>query len=424
MAISQPAESETSLRRVVVTGIGVVSALGMGKDEYFSALLAGKSAIRPITRFDAGAFAVRIAGEIQGFEVGEWIDRRAAKRMDRFSQYAVAAGTMARDDAGLDLDAEDPYRIGSFIGSGIGGLDTFFEQTKVLHERGPDRISPFFIPMMIPNMAAANLSIQLGLQGPVNSTCTACAASTNALGDAMMIVQRGEADVVLAGGSEAPINEIGMGSFAALRALSTRNDEPERASRPFDRDRDGFVMGEGAAVLVLEERERALARGAHIYAELAGYGMTGDASHLTEPVESGEPAALALRKAMAMAGCAPEQLGYINAHGTSTPLGDAMETRAVKRALGDAAGRVLISSTKSMIGHCLGAAGALEAVATVLALESGKVPPTINLENPDPDCDLDYVANKMREAHFEFAASNSFGFGGHNASIVFRRHAA
>jgi 3-oxoacyl-[acyl-carrier-protein] synthase II len=390
----------------------------LGKDPYFSALLSGTSAVDRITHFDPAAFAVKIAAEVRDFDASAFMDKKAAKRMDRYAQYAVGAARLAQEDAALPGDL-DPYDVGAFVGSGIGGLDTFYEQTQVLLERGPDRLSPFFIPMMIPNMAAANVSITLGLKGPVNATCTACAASTNALGDAFELIRRGDATVMFAGGAEAAVNHIGIGSFAALRALSTRNDEPQKASRPFDKGRDGFVMGEGAAVLILEEREHALRRDARVYAEFLGYGMTGDASHLTEPDESGEPAALAVKRALDEAGIGPEELDYVNAHGTSTPLGDAMETRALKLVLGEAASRVLVSSTKSMIGHCLGAAGALEAAATVLALAEGKVPPTINLDEPDPACDLDYVPNKAREVNLRYAASNSFGFGGHNATVVF-----
>ncbi len=415
------ATSDLTARRVVVTGIGVVSPVGLGREAYFSALLSGRSGVGPITRFDTTGYSVTIAAEVKGFDALDYMDRKAARRMDAYAQYGVAAAVMAREDASFPPDF-DPYSVGSFVGSGIGGLDTFYEQTRVLYERGPDRVSPFFIPMMIPNMAAAHVSIALGLKGPVSATCTACAASTHALGDAFHIIRRGDAVAMFAGGAEAPVGHIGLSSFAAMRALSTRNDDPERASRPFDRGRDGFVIGEGAAVLVLEEREHALARGARIYAEFLGYGMTGDAFHLSEPDESGEPAGRALRRAIDMAGVAPEDLDYINAHGTSTPLGDIMETRAVRYALGEAADRVMVSSTKSMFGHCLGAAGALEAAATVLAIVENKVPPTINLDDPDPACDLDYVPNVMREASVRYAASNSFGFGGHNASVVFGRY--
>ena len=407
------------LRRVVVTGVGVVSPIGIGKEPFLEALLAGRSGIVHVSRFDTTEYPVKIAGEVRGFEASDFIDRKLAKRLDRYAQYGVAAATLALQDSGYPV-SEDPYEVGALIGSGVGGLDTFFEQTGVLLEKGPTRLSPFFIPMMIPNMASAMSSVALGLKGPVNATCTACAAGTNALGDAFSLIRRGDATAMLAGGAEAAVNQVGMGAFAALRALSTRNDEPEKASRPFDAGRDGFVMGEGSGVLVLEELEHALRRGAHIYAEMVGYGMTGDAYHLTEPDESGEPAALAMSKAVRDAGLEPGDVDYINAHGTSTPLGDAMETRAIKLALGEHAGRVMISSTKSIFGHCLGAAGGLEAAATVLAMETGKVPPTINLDDPDPDCDLDYVPNVAREASVEVAMSNSFGFGGHNAAIVFR----
>jgi len=404
-----------------VTGIGVVSAVGIGKDPFREAILAGRSGVRQIQRFDTAEFPVKIAAEVRDFEAQDFVDRKMSKRMDRYAQYGAAAAIMALEDSGYPV-AEDPYAVGSLIGSGVGGLDTFLEQTEVLLTKGPTRVSPFFIPMMIPNMASACASIILGLQGPVNATCTACAAGNNALGDAFSIIRRGDATAMLAGGAEAAVNQVGMSAFAALRALSSRNDEPERASRPFDAGRDGFVMGEGAGVLVLEELEHALARGAHIYGEFAGYGMTGDASHLTEPVESGEPAARAMTRALRDAGVDPADVDYINAHGTSTPLGDAMETKAIKLALGEHAGEVMISSSKSIFGHCLGAAGALEASATLLSMEAGKVPPTINLEVPDPECDLDYVPNVTREAKVDVAMSNSFGFGGHNAAVVLRRY--
>jgi 3-oxoacyl-[acyl-carrier-protein] synthase II len=407
-------------KRVVVTGIGVVSAIGIGKDPFREALLAGRSGVRQIQRFDTAEYPVKIAAEVRDFDAQDFIDKKMSKRMDRYAQYGASAAVMALEDSGYPV-AEDPYAVGALIGSGVGGLDTFFEQIEILLAKGPTRVSPFFIPMMIPNMASACASIILGLQGPVNATCTACAAGNNALGDAFSIIRRGDATAMLAGGAEAAVNEVGMSAFAALRALSSRNDEPERASRPFDAGRDGFVMGEGAGVLVLEELAHALARGAHIYGEFVGYGMTGDASHLTEPVESGEPAGLAMTRALSDAGIDPADVDYINAHGTSTPLGDAMETKAIKRALGEHAGKVMISSSKSIFGHCLGAAGALEAAATLLSMEAGKVPPTINLEVPDPECDLDYVPNVAREAKVDVAVSNSFGFGGHNAAIVLRR---
>jgi len=409
------------LRRVVVTGVGVVSPIGVGKEPFLEALLAGRSGIGPVSRFDATDYPVKIAGEVRDFEATDYIDKKMSRRLDRYAQYGVTAATLALEDSGYPV-SEDPYAVGALIGSGVGGLDTFLQQTGVLLEKGPTRLSPFFIPMMIPNMASAMSSVTLNLKGPVNATCTACAAGTNALGDAFSIIRRGDAIAMLAGGAEAAVNEVGMGAFAAARALSTRNDEPERASRPFDRGRDGFVMGEGSGVLVLEELEHALGRGAHIYAEMVGYGMTGDAYHLTEPDETGEPAALAMQKAIADAGLQPADIDYINAHGTSTLLGDAMETRAIKAALGEHASKVMISSTKSEFGHCLGAAGGLEAAATVLAVQAGMVPPTINLDEPDPDCDLDYVPNVARNASIAAAMSNSFGFGGHNAAIVFKAY--
>jgi 3-oxoacyl-[acyl-carrier-protein] synthase II len=407
-------------KRVVVTGIGVVSALGIGKQPFLESLIAGRSGVRLIERFDTTDYPVKIAAEVRGFDPLEFIDKKMVRRMDRFAQYAAAASTMALADSGYRVE-EDPYAIGALIGSGIGGLDTFLDQVGTLLNKGPERVSPFFIPMIIANMGAAMSSILLGLKGPVSATCTACAAATNALGDAFNIIRRGDATAMLAGGAEAAVNEVGMSAFAALRALSTRNDAPEKASRPFDSGRDGFVMGEGSGVLVLEELEHALKRDAHIYAEMVGYGMTGDAFHLTEPDETGEPAGLAVKKALADAGLEASEVDYVNAHGTSTPLGDMMETKAIKFALGDHASKVMVSSNKSMFGHCLGAAGGLEAAATILTMEAGKVAPTINLDDPDPACDLDYVPNVARDAQIEVAVSNSFGFGGHNATIALRR---
>lgn len=412
--------SAFELKRVVVTGVGVISPIGIGKERFLDGLYSGQSGIRMISRFDTTEFPVKIAAEVRDFDPLDFVDKKMAKRMDRFAQYGASAATLALEDSSFSV-SEDPYAVGALIGSGVGGLDTFLEQTGVLLQKGPTRVSPFFIPMMIPNMASALTSILLGLKGPVNATCTACAAGTNALGDAFSIIRRGEATAMLAGGAEAAVNEVGMAAFAAARALSARNDEPEGASRPFDAGRDGFVMGEGGGVLVLEELQHALRRGAHIYAEIAGYGMTGDAFHLTEPDETGEPAGLAMIKALRDAGVDASEVDYINAHGTSTPLGDVMETRAIKLALGEHAARVMISSNKSIFGHCLGAAGGLEAAATVLAMEAGRVPPTLNLDTPDPLCDLDYVPNVAREAEVNVAVSNSFGFGGHNAAIVFRR---
>jgi len=408
------------LKRVVVTGVGVVSPVGIGKEPFLDSLLAGRSGVKLIERFDTTDFPVKIAAEICDFDPSSFIDRKWARRMDLYAQYGTSAATMALEDSAYPVD-EDPYAVGALIGSGVGGLYTFYDQIGVLLEKGPDRVSPFFIPMMIPNMASACSSILLGLKGPVNATCTACAAGTMALGDAFSLIRRGDATAMFAGGAEAAVNQVGMAAFAACRAISARNDEPEKASRPFSMGRDGFVMGEGSGVLVLEEMEHAVKRGAHIYAEMVGYGMTADAFHLTEPDETGEPAGLAMTRALRDADIDPSEVDYVNAHGTSTPLGDVMETRAIKSSLGGHAYKVMVSSNKSMFGHCLGAAGGLEAAATVLCMEGGKVSPTINLEEPDPDCDLDYVPNVAREAAVEVAMSNSFGFGGHNAAIVFRR---
>ncbi|MBN1631678.1 MAG: beta-ketoacyl-ACP synthase II [Thermoleophilia bacterium] len=408
------------LKRVVITGIGVVSPLGIGNETFLEGLLAGRPAVKRIERFDTTEYPVKIGAEVRGFDPTAFMDRKWSKRMDRFAQYGVAAATLALADSSYPI-SEDPYAVGVLVGSGVGGLDTFYDQIGVLLEKGPTRVSPFFIPMIIANIASACTSILLGLKGPANATCTACAAGTNAIGDAFALIRRGDATAMFAGGAEAAVNEVGMSAFAAARAISSRNDEPERASRPFDAGRDGFVMGEGSGVLVLEELEHALRRGAHIYAEIVGYGMAADAHHLTEPDETGEPAAMAMTRALRDGGIDPSEVDYINAHGTSTPLGDIMETNAIKRALGAHATRVMISSNKSMFGHCLGAAGALEAAATVLCMQAGMVAPTINLEEPDPLCDLDYVPNVAREAEVEVAMSNSFGFGGHNAAIVLRR---
>jgi 3-oxoacyl-[acyl-carrier-protein] synthase II len=407
-------------KRVVVTGIGIVSPLGIGRGPFLEAVIAGRSGVRVIERFDPADYPVKIAGEVRDFDPLDFIEKKMAKRMDRFSQYGAAAAALALEDSGYPVK-EDPYAVGALIASGVGGLDTFLDQIGVLLDKGPERVSPFFIPMIIANMAAATSSILLGLKGPVNATCTACAAATNALGDAFALIRRGDATAMFAGGAEAAVNEVGMSAFAALRALSARNDQPAKASRPFDAERDGFVMGEGSGVLVLEELEHALKRGAHIYAEMVGYGLTGDAFHLTEPDESGEPAALAITRALRDGSIDPSEVDYVNAHGTSTPLGDIMETKAIKRALGEHAAKVMISSNKSMFGHCLGAAGGLEAAATVLTMEAGKVAPTINLDHPDPECDLDYVPNVARDAEVNVAISNSFGFGGHNATIAFRK---
>ncbi|MFA5801723.1 MAG: beta-ketoacyl-ACP synthase II [Thermoleophilia bacterium] len=406
-------------RRVVVTGIGVISPVGTGVEDYWQALMAGVSGMGPITQFDTTGYRVRFAAEVKDFDPTEYVDKKSARRMDRFAQFSVAAAKLAVEDGALDI-AADPENIGVMVSSGIGGLKTFERETEVLLKKGPDRISPLFIPMQIVNMASAQVSIVLGTRGPLSTVCTACSSASNAVGDAFELIKRGAADVMLAGGCEATITPVGISSFAAMRALSERNEEPERASRPFDRDRDGFVMGEGSAILILEEFERAHARGAKIYAEISGYGMSSDAYHISAPEPSGHNQARAMSAAFAEAGISPAVVDYINAHGTSTPLGDEIETRVIKIALGERAGSVAISSTKSMIGHCLGASGALESAACVLAIDRGGIPPTINLENADPACDLDYVPNKARMQEVRVAVSNSFGFGGHNVTLVFQ----
>lgn len=409
-------------RRVVVTGVGLVSSLGIGTVPTWEALCAGQSGIRAITRFDAEGFGSRIAGEVRGFDPLNFVQKKDVKKMDVFIQYAIAAAEFARADAGLDVTPEIAPRVGVYIASGIGGFSTIEREHRALLKGGPRKISPFFIPAAIINLAAGHVSIRLGAKGPNSATCTACSASAHAVGDAFETIRRGDADVMVAGGSEAAITPMGVGGFAAMRALSTRNDEPIRASRPFDRERDGFVIGEGAGVIILEARDLALARGARIYAELVGYGMTGDAHHLTAPPEDGNGALRVMQLAIAQAGIAADQVDYVNAHGTSTPFNDRIETLAIKRCFGDHARTLAISSTKSMTGHLLGAAGGLEAGIAVLAIREQVIPPTINLENPDPDCDLDYVPHVKRTATIEYALSNSFGFGGTNASLLFKRH--
>jgi 3-oxoacyl-[acyl-carrier-protein] synthase II len=409
-------------RRVVITGLGAVTPLGVDVESSWQALIAGRSGAGPITQFDTSGFTVTFACEAKGFEPTNWIDYKQARRMDRFAHLIVAAARMAEADAGLDVAAE-PDRIGVSVGTGIGGLKSFQDCHDELLERGPDRVNPFSIPAIIPNMGAAWVSMQLGTKGPLASECTACAASNMAIGDGLDAIRLGRADVMLCGGTEAPVTKVGIAGFSAMRALSRRNDEPERASRPFDAGRDGFVMGEAGAVLVLEEFERARARGAKIYAELGGYGVSSDAQHITEPDPSGMSPARAMQMAMTDAGIGPDEIDYINAHGTSTPLGDASETRVIKIALGEEAARKTpISSTKGATGHCLGAAGALEAIFGVLAIRDSVLPPTINYEEPDPECDLDYIPNDAREADVRVSVSNSFGFGGHNACVVLRRH--
>jgi len=408
-------------RRVVVTGIGLVSPLAIGTDANWQALLAGRSGISRITRFDPSAFAAQIAGEVKGFDPLQFLDKKDVRKMDVFIQYAIAASQFAVDDAGLKVGPGNAGRVGVFIASGIGGFSTIEREHEALLKEGPRRISPFFIPSAIINLAAGQVSIRYGAKGPNSATCTACSASAHAIGDAFEIIKRGDADAMIAGGSEAAITPMGVGGFAAMRALSTRNDEPERASRPFDRDRDGFVMGEGAGVLVLEELEHARSHGARIYAEVVGYGMSADAFHITAPSEDGDGAIRVMRMALAKAGVEPAQVAYINAHGTSTPYNDKLETMAIKACFGGHAYNLAISSTKSMTGHLLGAAGGVEAGIVALAILHQQVPPTINQDNPDPECDLDYVPWRCRSLRVEYALSNSFGFGGTNAALLFKR---
>ena len=405
-----------------MTGVGLLSPLGIGTEANWESLCAGRSGIGPITHFDASQFSARIAGQIKGFDPLRFIDKKDVKKMDVFIQLAIAASQFAMDDAKLSVPAEEATRFGVFIASGIGGFGTIEREHKAFLEGGPRRISPFFIPASIINLAAGQVSIRLGAKGPNSATCTACSASAHAIGDAYEIILRNDADVMIAGGSEAAITPMGVGGFAAMRALSTRNDEPERASRPFDKDRDGFIMGEGSGVVVLEELERARARGASIYAELVGYGMTADAYHITAPSEDGDGGMRVMEMALRSAGVRPDQVDYINAHGTSAPYTDKLETLAIKRLFGEHAYKLAISSTKSMTGHLLGAAGGVEAGITALAVKHQLLPPTINYETPDPECDLDYVPNTKREAKVEYALSNSFGFGGTNGALLFKRY--
>ena len=408
-------------RRVAVTGVGLVSSLGIGTEANWEGLLAGRSGIRTITAFDASNYASRIAGEVPDFDPLQFLTRKDVRKMDVFIQYAIAASEFALQDAGLPTDGGLGTEVGVFIASGIGGFSTIEREHKALLNGGPRKISPFFIPSAIINLAAGQVSIRFGAKGPNSATCTACSASAHAIGDAFEIIRRGDAEVMVAGGSEAAITPMGVGGFAAMRALSTRNDEPERACRPFDRDRDGFIMGEGAGVVILEALDRARARGARIYCELVGYGMSADAHHMTAPSEDGAGAVRVMQNTIRSAGVEPAVVNYVNAHGTSTPHNDRIETLAIKTCFGAHASSLAISSTKSMTGHLLGAAGGLEAGITALAVRHQIVPPTINLENPDPDCDLDYVPNAHRALPVEYALSNSFGFGGTNASLLFKR---
>ncbi len=408
-------------RRVVVTGAGIVSPLGLDADSTWRALLNGQSGIGPITRFDPSDFATRIAGEVKGFDPLTFLDRKNARKMDRFIAFALAASDEAAASSGLKIDGSNRHRVGVFIGSGIGGFETIEREHEKFLREGPRKISPFFIPASIINEAAGQVSIRLSAAGPNSATCTACAAGCHAIGDSFKIIQRGDADAMIAGGSEAAITPMGVGGFSALKALSTRNDEPERASRPFDVDRDGFVVGEGSGMLVLEELEHARRRGARILAEIVGYGTSADAFHITLPPEDGNGALRAMAAAVSDGAIQPSDVDYINAHGTSTGPNDRIETLAVKSLFGEHAYKLAISSTKSMTGHLLGAAGGLEAAFTVRSLVEQVIPPTINLDHPDPDCDLDYVPHKSRQANIRYALSNSFGFGGTNGALLFKR---
>jgi 3-oxoacyl-[acyl-carrier-protein] synthase II len=407
--------------RVVVTGLGAVTPLGTGTEVFWPRMLAGENGVGPVTHFDVSEYSTRIAAEVKDFKAEDWLEPKDARRMDRILAFTIAASTMALKHANFPLDDEAlKLETGVLIGSGIGGLTIMSEQTQKLFTQGPNRVSPFLVPYMIPDMSSGYTSIHFGLKGPNSCVVTACATGVNSIGDAYHIIKRGDARAMLAGGSEAPITPIGMAGFCAMKAMSGRNDDPTKASRPFDKDRDGFVMGEGSGVLVLEDYAEAKARGANILAEIVGYGMSGDAYHITATDPNGDGAQRAMRMAIKRAGITPDQIGYINAHGTSTPYNDPGETRAIKAVFGDAAYNIPVSSTKSSIGHLLGGAGAVETVICILALQSQKVPPTINLENPDPECDLDYVPNVSRDHSFNYALTNSFGFGGHNATLIIK----
>ncbi|HCZ12408.1 MAG TPA: beta-ketoacyl-[acyl-carrier-protein] synthase II [Nitrospiraceae bacterium] len=409
-------------KRVVITGLGLVTPLGIGVETSWKSALEGKSGIVPITQFDASQMPVRIAGEVKDFDPALYIEAKEIKKMDRFIHFAVAAATMAMEDSGLKITAENDERVGVIIGAGMGGLPAIEHYHKIYLEKGYRRISPFFIPMIIINLASGNVSIKFGAKGPNSSAVTACATGSHSIGDAFRLIQRGDADAMIAGGTESVITPLGVGGFAVMKALSTRNDEPEKASRPFDIGRDGFVMGEGSGVIVLESMESALKRGAKIYAEIIGYGMSSDAYHITTPAPEGEGAARCMKASLKDAGIEPEKIDYINAHGTSTKYGDELETAAIKKVFGEHAYKLCVSSTKSMTGHLLGAAGGVEAIFSALSIHNNIIPPTINLENPDPECDLDYAPNKAKQTDVEYAMSNSFGFGGTNACLVFKKY--
>jgi len=406
----------------VVTGIGLVSPLGLDAASTWKGLLAGCSGVGPLTQFDASQYSTRFAAEVKGFDPLNWVEKKEVKKMDRFIQFAVAAADFALADSGLKIDAGNDEMVGVYVGSGIGGFATIEREHTILMERGPSRISPFFIPAAIVNLASGWISIRSGAKGPNSATCTACTTSAHAIGDYFRLIQRGDADAMIAGGSEAAITPLGTGGFCSMRALSQRNDDPQTASRPFDKDRDGFVIGEGSGVVILEELEMARGRGAHIYCELVGYGMSSDAYHISAPCEDGDGAYRVMNKAIKDARIEPSAIGYINVHGTSTPQGDRVEVIAIKRVFGDHARQMPISSTKSMTGHLLGAAGGLEAGITALALRDQILPPTINYRTPDPECDLDIIPNEARRVKLEYALSNSFGFGGTNGALVFKRY--
>ena len=408
-------------RRVVVTGIGLITPLGVGVEKSWDGLILGKSGVRRITHFDASAFSTQIAGEVEGFNPEDYIEAKEIKKMDRFIHFGVAASLMALEDSTLKIDGRNADRTGVYVGAGMGGLPAIEHYHKVMLEKGPRRITPFFIPMLIINLAAGQISIRLGAKGPNSAPATACATGSHAIGDAFKVIQRGDADVMIAGGTESTISAMGIGGFNAMKALSTRNDEPERASRPFDRDRDGFVMGEGAGIVIMEELGGALARNAKIYAEVVGYGLTGDAYHITSPAPGGEGAARCMAMAVRDAAVDPSEVDYINAHGTSTKHGDELETAAIKTVFKEHAYKVAVSSTKSMTGHLLGAAGGVEAVICAMSISRDLIPPTINLDNPDRECDLDYVPRTARNTPVRFAMSNSFGFGGTNACLLFKK---
>ncbi len=409
-------------KRVVITGLGAITPIGNTLSDYWDGLISGRNGIAPITLFDASRHGCRIAGEVKGFDPHDYMERKEAKRMDRFAQLAVAASKQALADAQFIINDLNAEQVGVMIGTGIGGLKVLEDQQEINLTKGPDRCSPFMIPMMIANMAAGLTAIHTGAKGPNSCPVTACAAGSNAIGDAFRLVQRGYAQAMICGGTEAAVTPLSVAGFVACKAMSSRNDDPAHASRPFDKNRDGFVLGEGAGILILEELEHALSRGAKIYAEIVGYGMTCDAYHITSPVPGGEGAARAIQLALKDGGLAPEQVSYINAHGTSTPMNDSTETAAMKKALGEYAYKIAVSSTKSMTGHLLGGSGGIEGVAAVMAIAHNKVPPTINLETSDPDCDLDYVANQSRDLQVDVALSNSFGFGGHNVTLAFRKY--